>query len=237
MASLCKSFLLLCLILVPAACFAQSSPAGKVVTDRWYAFSLSGTPAGYFHVVRRQVPGEAAPVRFEHEFAVKWRGEAMVLRMRTTCKDDPYFTPVKIISEGKGEEVASFEAHIADGKMRVTADGKEYEEAIPEHTVTDFALLEIIRRLPFRAGVVFQFHSLEASELNLKRNHKITYVGGEELELAGKTVSLHRFEQTGEGIRPCQFWVDDQHELIRVLMDERKEVLLTTEKEAKSRLP
>ena len=237
MASLCKSFLLLCLILVPAACFAQGSPAGKVVTDRWYAWSLSGTPAGYFHVVQRKLPGEAAPVQFEHEFALKWRGEAIYLRMRTTCKDDPYFTPVKIISEGKGEEVASFEANITGGIMRVTAAGEESEKEIPQHTVTDFALFEIIRRLPFRPGTVLEFHSLEASELNLKRDHKITYLGPEELELGGERRSLHHFEQTGKGIGPCQFWVDDRHELIRILMDGRKEFLLTTEKAAKSSLP
>jgi len=176
-------------------------------------------------------------VQFEHEFAVKWRGESVYLRMQTTCKDDPYYTPVKIVCEGKGEEVASFEATISDGTMRVTAGERKYEREIPQHTVTDFVLFEIIRRLPFRSGTVFEFHSLEASELNLKRNHKISYTGRDEMERDGKTIGLHHFEQTGEGIRPCQYWVDDRHELIRILMDGRKEFLLSTEQEAKSPLP
>jgi len=234
MANLSRPLLVLCCVLVPATCFAQSNPGGKVVTDRWYSWSLSGKPAGYFHVTQKSLPGHPPTVRFEHDFAVQWQGEAIRLQMQTTCKDDPYFTPVKIISAGEGEEVASFEAKIAGGKMRVTGEAGEFEREIPEHTVTDFVLFEIVRRLPFRPGTVLQFHSLEASELNLKKNHKITYLGREELELAGKKTSLHRFEQTGEGIGPCQFWVDDEHELIRILMDGRKEFLLTTEKAAKA---
>jgi hypothetical protein len=46
-------------------------------------------------------------------------------------------------------------------------------------------------------------------------------------------MKLHKFEESGEGINPIQYWVNDERELVRVVMDGRKEFLLTTEEKAK----
>jgi hypothetical protein len=216
---------------------------GKVFTDRWYAWSYGGDPSGCFHVIQKESGEEGAPVLLVHEFVAARRGKRLALTMQTFSKDDAYFSPVKIISQGEGDdELKSFTALIerqgpegsSAGKLVATVKGgKKAELAIPEHTVTDFALFEVVRRLPFDKEKAFEFNSLEASELNLKKNHKLSYLGQDELTVGDQVMKLHKFEESGEGINPIQYWVNDERELVRVVMDGRKEFLLTTEEKAK----
>ena len=228
-------------IVVSAAVFAAPKD-DKTTTDDWYLWSLKGQPAGYFHAVRKASGDKAAPVLLVHEFVLNWRGKRMSLKMQTLCRDDDCFTPVKIVSEGEGDdEFQSFVATIrwtrdpdAPGKLTTTVNGRRVEIELPRRTVTWFALFEIVRRLPFDGEKVFEFHSLEAEELNLKRDHKLTYVGTEELEISGKKTMLHKFEHTGRGSKPAQYWVNEDRQLVRVLVDGRKEFLLTTQEQAKA---
>lgn len=225
------------LLLLVSACTATAETQ-RTPSERWYVWSNEGKPAGYFHVER--LAGDAgAPVVLKHDFQVKWRGERVGLKMETRCMDDPWLSPVRIACEGQGEEANTFVATIvrpkADstaGKLTATIGARRLAIDLPEHTVTDFAMFEIVRTLPFDPDKVFEFHSLEASELNLKHDHKLVYVGTEELEIDGRRVKLHKFEETGRGIRPVYYWVSAGRELVRVLIDGRKEFLLTTREKA-----
>jgi len=227
--------------LLPWAALAQEATESKPSVDAWYVWSLSGKPGGYFHVVKKPSGQDAASVLFVHDFRINWKGQRVCLRTHTYCKDDPYFTPVRIVSGGEGEEATNMDVTIerpaegpSAGKLKTTVRGRAIEIDIPEHTVTDFVLFEIVRTRPFDKEKVFEFNSLEASELNLKRDHKVVYVGREEVEIEGQKQSLHKFEQSGKGIRPAYYWVNDDRQLVRVLMDERKEFLLSTQEKALS---
>lgn len=210
---------------------------GKVVSERWYLWLHEGKPAGRYQAVRRDTGDPKAPVLFIDDFVIHARGQRMRLTMQTFCRNDSHFTPVRIISKGEGDdELGTFDAKIdwgeTTGALRTTVNGREVHKELPAKTVTSFAIFRIVPRLPFKKGVVFEFHSLEASELNLKRNHRITYLGKEDVHVWGMARSLHKFEQTGDGISPAQYWVDDKRELIRVLIDGRKETVLTTKDHA-----
>jgi len=200
--------------------------------ERWYVWSLRGKPSGYFHVSRGNSRVATAPIVLTHQFVVSYRGKRMSLTMKTLCKADGRFTPVRIESRGEGDdELGTYEAKIdwganGEGVLKTELRGRKKELRLPKGTVTGFALFEVVAGLPFRKGVVFEFHSLEASELNLKRDHTIAYLGTETLDVRGKQATLHKFEQKGRGITPVHYWVDDQHRLVRVVMDERKEFLL-----------
>jgi hypothetical protein len=225
------------------AALAQEAAESKASLDAWYLWSLSGKPCGYFHAVKKSSEQDTAPVLFVHDFRINAKGQRICLRMQTFCKDDPYFTPVRIVSGGEGEEATNMDATIerpaegpSAGKLKTTLRGRNIEIDVPEHTVTDFALFEIVRTLPFDKEKVFEFNSLEASELNLKRDHKVVYVGRDELDIEGRKQALHKFEQSGKGIRPCYYWVNEDRQLVRVLMDGRKEFLLTTKEKATAAL-
>ena len=228
----------------------------KAGTDEWYKWSALGRAeaTGYFHVVKAASGEKEAPVVFTHEFVAKLQGKRMSLKMQTWCRNDEWFTPMRIVSEGQGsDEFNTFEARInwpaGEGAGRLTARVntrkevavqvlggmvKRIEMEIPPRTATSFSVFEIVKGRPFDKEKVFEFNSLEAEELNLKKDHKLTYVGPEELEIGGEKVKLHKFEETGGGIRPTQYWVNEAHQLVRVVMDEEKEFLLTTEEKAKA---
>jgi len=212
----------------------EADPGG----ERWYVWRLRNQPCGYFHVVRKATQERDAPVLLEHDFVVLYRGRRLSLHMRTWCRDDACLTPVRIASKGEGDdELGTFEAAVAwdaagGGLLKTQVGQRKVELRLPERTVTDFALFEIVARLPFKEGEAFEFNSLEASELNLKPNHRIAYLGQEEVTLGGESRKLHKFEQTGQGIRPARYWVSGRHELVRILMDDRKEFLLASREEA-----
>lgn len=230
-------------LVLSCLCSAQTHRHKKMVTDRWYSWHLNGEPSGYFHVVQRLSHDPSAPVAFTHDFVANWRGDTITLSMQTFCKNDPYFTPVEIISEGHGDdEFKSFIATIdprvpygcSDGKLSTTIDGTEFEMPIPEHTVTDFVLFEIVPRLPWKEGTVFEFHSLEASELNLKEDQTISYLGEKPVNITGRNVKLHKFEHRAQERVVARYWVNEKHELVRILIDDRKEFLLTSKHKAEN---
>ena len=219
----------------------------KPVTDRWYRWSLRGEPAGWFHagcfhVVQKETGDKDAPVLLEHEFVVNWKGKHISLAMQTTCLDDEYLSPVKIVSKGEGdEEMKSFTATIerkkdGTGKLKAVVGGRGVEMDIPAKTVEGFAVFEIVRKLPFERKKPFEFTMLEGTELNLKPGHEIVYDGQGEIAIDGEKKMLHRFDHTQRGRVRTQFWVDEKHELIRVVMDGHKEYVLTTEEKAKAAL-
>lgn len=40
------------------------------------------------------------------------------------------------------------------------------------------------------------------------------YIGPQSITLGEKTLSLHVFEQTGHGVLPWRWWLDDQHRVL-----------------------
>jgi hypothetical protein len=219
-------------IVLGLATFASAGEKAKQVSKSWYQWSTKGTPAGYFYLEKEVDKSAAEPVKLKIKFMLKWKGKRLSLEMAIGCLNDEVLSPLSIESSGKGDdEFQTFKAKISwDGKiglLKAKIRDKKIEKQLPERTTTDMAVFDLVRRLPFDKQATFSFNSLEASELNLKKNHQLKYLGKEELEIGGSKQKLHHFEQTGGGISPCQYWVNDRHELVRVLMDRRKEFLLT----------
>jgi hypothetical protein len=141
----------------------------------------------------------------------------------------------------EGAEANNIEATIerpaggpSAGKLKTTGDRK-VEMEIPEHTVADFALFEIVRTLPFDKEKVFELNWMKAIDLGhpwLRMDHKVAYLGREELETKGRKQTLHKFEQKGQAVESINYWVGDDRQLIRVLKDGREEFLLTTKEKA-----
>jgi hypothetical protein len=214
----------------------------KPAADRWYRWSLRNEPSGYFHVVRKASGDEAAPVLLEHQFVIKWQAKRLKLAVQTFCRDDEFLSPVKIVSKGEGDDEArSFTATIvrgADGRGKLKADvgGREVEMDVPAKTITGFAMFEIVRKLPFDREKPFEFNVLDETELKLIPSQKIAYVGPDEVTVDGGKQALHKFTHTDGDRTVTEFWVDDKHELIRAVMDGRKEYLLTTEEKARAAL-
>ena len=230
------------LALVASGALAMGEDLANVVSDRWFKGGDGRETAGCFHIVRKKSDQQLAPVLLICEFAAVARGKPVSFKMEMLCKDDAWLTPVKLTASGQGDdEFQTFVATIdwlktdtgLTGTLRTTRRGRETTMAIPEHTAEFFALFDIVCGRPFEKDKVLNLHVLEGTELNLKKDHTLSWVGEEEIHVGDQVVKAHRFELAQANRRPVQYWVNEKRELVRVLIDERKEFLLTTEADAK----
>jgi len=225
----------------PKAATAVGAPQ---VAERWYKAGHGEDHSGYFHVTQEKSKALDVPIVFTHEIVEAHEGRRASLTIKVFCKDNPYFTPVRLVSTGgcgatpytariqwRPDKTGELLGMFADGGP-ADGTGTESDPPLTENTVACFVVFDIVQRLPFDKGATFAFHFLDELELNIDRNCKISYRGTEKITLEGKEVQLHHFEQKGGNMKPVQYWVNDKHELVRVVTD--GELLLTDEAGAKA---
>ncbi len=218
----------------------------EAAAERWFVIKIKGEKAGYLHVVRKASGDASAPILFEHEQLIDSKDEKVRLSIQTYCEDDEYYSPVKATAQIKRPEkkMATIEAvmekktHYGCSKRQMqlvyNTGKKKYklDKELPAHTVTELSVLELIPRLPFTEGAVVEFDFLDINKIKVKKKHKISYLGLEKVEIKGQERDLHKFEQKGSGIKKVQYWVDGNHQLLRILLGKKEEYLLSTKAEA-----
>jgi hypothetical protein len=90
-------------------------------------------------------------------------------------------------------------------------------------TTSNWSLFEAVQRLPFDCREL-RFEMFEEMELR-KPEHGLWPGAAADVEIGGRTVKLHSFEQIGRGILPMTYWLDDQHRLI-IAVNARRAYLL-----------
>ncbi|MCX7047506.1 MAG: hypothetical protein NTX50_18735 [Candidatus Sumerlaeota bacterium] len=83
----------------------------------------------------------------------------------------------------------------------------------PKAFTSNWSLFEAIQRLPATGAQPLEFDLLEEMDL-LKPGQRLTFRETVEIELAGKPLRLHGFDQIGQGVPPYQYWLDDQRRLL-----------------------
>jgi len=201
---------------VPAA--GEKKPAA----ERWYSMHVDGKRTGYFHVVETRTGDKAVPLRFTYEAVMRHGAEPIHVHAQISTRDDRLLTPVKIAWQAKnGNDTDRSEATIdwspPDGGLLTgsTGGGKVERKLLP-NTTTDIGVLEVVRRLPFRKGLAIACQVVEFHDLGIERDRRILYLGEEEVEAAGRSQKLHKFEHREEGRLHMTLWVNAAHELVRV---------------------
>ena len=110
---------------------------------------------------------------------------------------------------------------VPDGIFRPHPESHKNIMAIPEKTVTDLLLFEIVKRLSFE-NETFPFHLLESAELHLKKDRTLKAMGRDP-----NRPDLYRYTTFPD--RNASFWMDEDRNLVRVLWDNDKEFTLTDE--------
>ena len=226
---------------------AEYLEEAEIPAERWYLVNVKGKAAGYVHAIRKVSLTGASEILLEHDIVSDSEKERVSVKMQTVCDNDEYLFPITILAEVKklGEAPATLTVSIekqipygcSKGKMRAAyrtpKKTHKRDRDIPEHTVTEYGLLEIVPRLPFVEGTVFRFNLLMVGKLEVKTNHEIKYKGLDEVEVNNTSRTLHKFEQKGWGTKQIDYWVDDNHQLIRVLRDKKEELVLSSQAEVK----
>lgn len=100
-------------------------------------------------------------------------------------------------------------------RMTVTAAEHTLKREVPSALTSDWCLFEAVQRLDFEDKPALTFNLLEGLGV-LKEDQQLLYRGGHRMKINGKDMSLHRFDQLGRGILPCEYWLDDRHRLLMV---------------------
>ena len=93
----------------------------------------------------------------------------------------------------------------------------------------DWCVFEFIQRLKFEEQGWLPFDMLEGLTV-MKENQCLSYRGLHPTKMGAEQISLHCFVQTGSGILPYEYWLDDSHRLLAAItmnkayiLDERAE--------------
>jgi hypothetical protein len=96
---------------------------------------------------------------------------------------------------------------------------------------SDWCLFEAVQRLKIRKETFLAFDMLEGLSL-LKKDQNLSYRGLYPTKTGGENIPLHRFVQLGNGILPCEYWLDENHRLLVVtsmnkayIFDEQAEII------------
>jgi hypothetical protein len=223
-------------------------------SDRWYAFnnSRAGSKfagAGYYHIqvvahpdnpglmiqrARAVMVASSQVFRLEYDSTIDRSTNVPThIAVRLTPEADDSEAEVVAFTIDVDQDKASSQAQLSlnfNGEIRNKNIGVPFLTALP-------GSFEIVRQLPFIPGFVYSFDSLEAEEFHVKKDHTIAYLGKQSISINEADRALHVYEQSGKGIQNLTYYLDDDHELVRVLMDGSKEFLLTTKDLALQNLP
>jgi len=100
-----------------------------------------------------------------------------------------------------------------EGSEIVVTGTKERRIPAPARWTSSWSLFAAVPLLPFETGAALEFDLMEDLELS-KPGLRFVYIGRHEVPLAGRTLNLHVFEQTGRGVMPWRWWLDDAHRIL-----------------------
>lgn len=201
----------------------------------WYICRVNKGYAGYAYTMVRKGDNKESPVAISHKVVGNDQGSIQSMDFATFCKDDEYFSLSRVVSKGSGEKYGypSFVAEVdGGGKLKTALYGKPYEVYLPWRTVFAPLVWEVVVNLPFDRERSFPFHYLDPEGLVLRQNHTLKYLGKETVSLEAETKEAHKFAHSGEDFLPIYYWVDNDRNLVKVLMSEGREFVLTTRQKA-----
>ena len=125
-----------------------------------------------------------------------------------TCKANDIATPIQWrvdfrIADPQGKDVPMTAVSVLGTADKLRVSGR---------LSSNWSLFDAVQRLPFDSRPI-EFTMLEELEL-LRPEQRLSPGATAEVEIGGRLMKLHSFEQIGRGILPITYWLDDNHRLI-----------------------
>jgi hypothetical protein len=159
----------------------------------------------------------------------------MTTRAGINCAPDPLLTPrrwslscswensLKVV---KSSELDQQQTGLVEGHEIIFKGAKERRCPAPARWTSFWNLFAAIQQLPFAADSSLVFDLFEAFD-QYKPDQRITYAGKHPVDLGNQKMELHVFEQTGRGIMPWHWWLDDQHRVLLAAGNRRAYLLMS----------
>lgn len=208
--------------------------AREKIAEHWYRYLIDGTPSGYLHITGNRLTDRYDELLFRHEFLVKTGEGVRRVIIETRCRDDNRLTPeamtirwgdaarttVRVVFEERPAD------EVSEGIFRGLPDRETQTMPLPEGTITDLLLFEVVKKLSFESQTI-SYHLLESAELNLKKDRTLEYRGRD-----GTMKGHHRFTETTRG--QASYWLNDNRDLVRVRWDRDKDFVLSDKEGAQA---
>jgi hypothetical protein len=160
-------------------------------------------------LLRRSIASEGPSLDVEQVCEFRGPGAQEKLTAVVLCRQDALSTPVSWTVDSCILDVAAHQIAHTSASQTGHSDGLV-------SVTSNWSLLDAVQRLPFAAQAV-RFDLIEDMTLP-KPNQLLRYAGS-------PSPGIHRFEQTGWGVLPVEYWLDDSHRLLMAVYGVRAFVL------------
>jgi len=201
----------------------------KIVMNYGYTDSKDFTHGGDLKIKKQSSDGE-------NVFVVEqtYRDETKIKHTNKTkihCTNEPiakmksWHSEIAFTSSSDPAINQSFteDVTVAGDTLNVKIGKKTFTRPTKANITSDWLIFAGVQQLP-KDDAVRTFDMLEACR-NLRDNQKIIYKGKTLYDFGGKKIYLHRFEQTGNGILPYQYYLDENNVLVLVITSYRTYIL------------
>lgn len=176
-------------------------------------------PYGKLSLARK--PSAAGRISLEVECSIQTRARAgLATSAALVCAADRLSTPASwtlrsAVVEG-GKPVAGTEveesAEVRGGVLVRRGRGARKLKLAGPFT-SNWSLVDAVQRLPFDLAAPLAFDLLEDLDLH-KPGQTLRAIPPVTVDLGGRATRLRCFRQTGRGILPTHYWLDERHRLI-----------------------
>ncbi len=160
-----------------------------------------------------------------HQEIVNDYGLLNRIKASVECQNNEFKSPVswQLTSEfigSEGQTLTELGTHetgrIDKESLIIKAQGKPFTRSIQLPLSSDWSLLEAVHHFSFDHDFALDFHLLEGLSV-FKPHQTLVYKGKIEQSINDRILTLHRFDHTGPGNLPWEYWLDDQHRLLAVI--------------------
>ena len=163
---------------------------------------------GYLRI-KRLIESNGSLTLKVHQEVLQTDALVNIVEATIECRNNQLASPIKWkvssrFRDADGRQISQ----LSNDDNGITAEGLN-------RSTCDWSLFEAVQRLKISKETVFTFDMLEGLSL-LKKDQNLSYRGLYPTKIGGKNIPLHRFVQLGNGILPCEYWLDDHHRLLIV---------------------
>ena len=174
-----------------------------------HGYNESGNENVGFLRIKRLINSDSSIVLKVHQEVLQADALVNIVEATIECRNNQLASPIQwkvssrfIDADGKhiSQLSSSDNVSAAEGSNRNTCD---------------WCLFEAVQRLEISKETFFTFDMLEGLSI-LKKDQHLSYRGLNPTKIGNENIPLHCFVHLGNGILPCEYWLNDQHRLLVV---------------------
>jgi len=172
-----------------------------------HGYRESGNDNVGFLRIKRLINSQSSLILKVHQEVLQTDALVNIVEATIECRNNQLASPIqwKVSSRFRDAD-GKYISELSSNDNGAAAEGLD-------RSTGDWCLFEAVQRLKTGKETVLTFDMLEGLSL-LKKDQRLSYRGLYPTKIGGKDIPLYCFAQLGNGILPCEYWLDDHHRLL-----------------------